>query len=323
MLSLSTISIRRSWILLAIGILLVSACAAPQSASLAPEYEKGVAEAPAAPPPAEPAERAGEADYGANTNISYQTTERVVIKNANLSLVVQDPSDSMSYISQMAEEMGGFVVSANMYMQELESGTQVPRASITIRIPAERLNEALSRIKNQSDQDPLSENISSQDVTSEYVDLQSRLRNLENTEAQLTEIMGSATKTEDVLAVYNQLVQVREQIEVIKGQIKYYEESAAMSAVSTELIADEAVQPLTIGGWQPQGVAKSAIQALINSLKFLANALIWIVLFFVPVILVLYVIFFLPLSLLWRAWKRRRGQRNKAPATPEVTTDQE
>lgn len=323
MLSLSIIPIRRSWTLSAIGILLLSACAAPQAASFAPEYEKGVAEAPAAPPLAEPVERAGEADYGATTNISYQTTERVVIKDANLTLVVQDPSESMGSISQMAEEMGGFVVSANMYMQELESGAQVPRASITIRVPAERLNEALSRIKDQSDQDPLSENISSQDVTSEYVDLQSRLRNLENTEAQLTEIMGSATKTEDVLAVYNQLVQVREQIEVIKGKIKYYEESAAMSAVSTELIADEAVQPLTIGGWQPQGVAKSAIQALINSLKFLANAVIWIVLFFVPAILVLYVIFFLPLSLLWRAWRRRRGQRNKAPVTPEETTDQE
>jgi hypothetical protein len=91
-------------------------------------------------------------------------------------------------------------------------------------------------------------------VTSEYTDLESRLGNLEAAEEQLTRIMESAVKTEDVLNVYNQLVQTREQIEVIKGQMKYYEQSAAMSAVSVELIPNEAVQPLSIGGWQPVGV---------------------------------------------------------------------
>jgi hypothetical protein len=119
-----------------------------------------------------------------------------------------------------------------------------------------------------------------------------------------------------VLNVYNQLVQVREQIEVIKGQIKYYEQSAALSSISVELIADEAVQPLEIGGWRPDGVAKDALQALINTLKFLANALIWIIIYILPVLLVLYVIVFLPLSLVWRAWKRRRAARKQAITPP-------
>jgi len=312
MLSPTNIKFRPILILAVLTVLLLSACASPQAT-----------QAPAAAPPMESSSRqtvadtSGAGNFSAESESSVPQVERIVIKNASLTLVVQDPAKSMSDISQLADEMNGYVVSANMYMQELDSGAQAPRASITIRVPAEELNLALERIKGESDQDPISESISSEDVTSDYVDLQSRLRNLENTEAQLTEIMGSATKTEDVLNVYNQLVNVREQIEVVKGRIKYYEESAALSAISVDLLADEAYQPLTIGGWQPQGVAKNAVQALINTLKFLANVVIWIVILVVPVILVLYLIFFLPLSFIWRAWRRRRKQRKEAAVEPE------
>jgi hypothetical protein len=239
--------------------------------------------------------------------------ERLVVKNANLSLVVDDPAKSLNAISKMAEEMKGYVVSANLYETELESGAKVPRGSITIRVPAERFTEALDRIRQESKQIPLTENISSQDVTREYTDLQSRLRNLEAAEAQLKEIMASATKTEDVLNVYQQLVQVREQIEVIKGQMQYYEQSAALSAISVELIANEAVQPLRIGTWQPVGTAKNAVQALINTLQFLARVLIWLALYVFPVLVVLYLLIGLPLTLLFRSWRKRRAKAKQTP----------
>ena len=104
--------------------------------------------------------------------------------------------------------------------------------------------------------DITSENVSGQDVTKEYVDLQSQLTNLEQAETQLQKIMDLATKTEDVMMVYNQLVQVRQQIEMIKGQMKYYEDSARLSAINVTIQAQESVAPLTIGGWQPGGVAR-------------------------------------------------------------------
>jgi len=178
------------------------------------------------------------------------------------------------------------------------------------------LNEALERIRLESDRDPLSESTNSQDVTREYTDLQSRLRNLEAAEIQLTEIMGSAAKTEDVLNVYNNLVQVREQIEVIKGQIQYYDQSAALSAISVELVPNEAVQPIKVGDWEITGTAKNAIQALINTLKFLVQAAIWIVILIVPVLAVIYIIFVLPISFIWRTWRRRRASR-KLAASPQ------
>lgn len=312
-------TIRLPLAMLIISTILLGACA-----SAAPElaYDQAAGGAPGAMPEFAEVEEAREMpaapeeEYLADSATSANATERIVIKNASLTLVVDDPSSSMDNISALAEEMGGFVVNANLYQQYLDGGVEVPRASITIRVPAERLNEALERIKSESEQDPQSESVNSQDVTRDYVDLQSRLRNLEATEAQLNRILEDAYTTEDVLAVYNELVRVREQIEVIKGQIKYYDESAALSSINIELIADEAAQPLTIGGWQPQGVAKNAVQALIDTLQFIVNAVIWIAIYILPVLLVLYLIFFLPISFVWKRLRARRAARKQAAAPP-------
>ena len=101
--------------------------------------------------------------------------------------------------------------------------------------------------------------------------------------------MASATKTEDVLAVYAQLVSVREQIELIKGQMKYYEQSAALSSISVQLIPNAAVQPISIAGWQPKGIAKEALQSLINTLQSLADFGIRLAILYIPTLLIIFV----------------------------------
>jgi hypothetical protein len=173
---------------------------------------------------------------------------------------------------------------------------EVPYATITISIPAEKLDEALAKIKAMvadPKKDILSEKMSSQNVTKEYVDLDSRLKNLEKADERLTSIMAQAVKTEDVLAVYNQLTQVEEQMEVIKGQMKYYEQSAANSTLTINLQAQETIKPVTVAGWEPTGVARDAVQALLNTLKVIANIAIWLIIYILPlgVILALIILF--------------------------------
>lgn len=291
-------------------LLVVAACA---GASIPEPLYLSRGESQSEMPAAEPYPVIFVSGSGFAANAPVPEAKRIVIKNATLSIVVNDPAETMDKITAMAEEMGGYVVSANLYQTQLESGIEVPRASITVRVPAERLNEALDRIESDSER-TLNKTIDSQDVTRDYIDLQSRLRNLEDAEAQLREIMASANKTEDVLSVYNRLVEVREQIEVIKGQIQYYEQAAALSSISAELLVNEAAQPLTIGRWQPVGVARSAIQSLIDALKFFVSAGIWILLFVLPVLLVI----FLPLYGVFRVLRRWRGRRKKttSPAPP-------
>lgn len=305
---------RKKIIFLSLIVILMTSCASKSVVGYAPEVmmesessmSRGVADS-----------FAGNTDNSVYYEESLQVQEsqvRMVIKNASLSIVVEEPGVSIEAISKMASDLGGFVVSSNLYRTQTSNGLEVPQANITIRVPADKLDQALADIKSGAGQ-ILSENVSGQDVTQEYTDLESRLRNLERAEEQLTEIMEQAWETEDVLVVYNRLVEVQEQIELIKGQMKYYEQSAALSAISINIQANEAVQPLKIGNWQPVGVAKRAIQALINTLKVLADMLIWIALYILPIALIL----FFPIRWLWRwlkkglAKRKERKEQKKAP----------
>lgn len=262
-------------------------------------------------------------DYDQNgATTQAVAVERIVIKNASLSIVVDNPAEALDFISRLADTSGGFVVSSNLYKSYTSQGVEVPAANITIRVPAELLTQSMDQIKglvSNPGQDIQDENISGQDVTQEYTDLQSRLRNLQRAEEQLQEIMASANKTEDVLAIFNQLKQVREDIEVLQGQINYYNESSRLSSISVYITSTEANEPLTIGRWEPVGVARDAIQALIDALKFIVNVLIWMLLFIAPVGLIIGI----PLWLILRAAKRRRAARKaekaqKLPENPET-----
>ncbi len=254
-----------------------------------------------------------EDSYGGefDANIAHQPAamERLVIRNANLVIVVEDPSASASSITQLAEQMGGYVVSLNIYQSTYGDNLSATYASITVRVPAERLNEALDEIK-EGTVEVRSENISGQDVTQEYTDLESQLRNLEAAEEELREIMGSLTKAEDVLRVYENLRQVRQEIEIIKGRMQYFEQSARLSAISIELLPDVVSQPLQIGRWQPEGTAKEALQSLIKALQFLANATIWFVIYVLPILVLLSIPFWV---IRWIIIRRRARK-----ATPKL-----
>ncbi|MFL7814003.1 MAG: DUF4349 domain-containing protein [Anaerolineales bacterium] len=310
---------RKQLIVLALAALLLASCAAGKSAeveSMAPAPWDGRAVS----------NYAGEMDYAPQESaVSYdqelavsEAQIRMVIKDASLSIVVEDPGATMQAITSLAEDLGGYVVTSNLYRTQTEGGLEVPQANITLRVPADKLDQALEVIKSGAGQ-VLSENVSGQDVTQEYTDLDSRLRNLERAEAQLADIMEQARQTDDVLTVYNRLVEVREQIEVIKGQMLYYERSAAMSSISVYIQANEAVQPLKIGNWQPVGVAKKAIQALINTLKTLANILIWIALYMLPVAAILY----FPARWLWKGIKTLNERRKERRARRKAAKSKE
>ena len=161
---------------------------------------------------------------------------------------------------------------------------------------------------NDKEHDLLSENVSGQDVTKEYTDLNSRLKNLEDAEAQLKLILDEAYKTEDVLNVFNQLTYYREQIEVTKGQIKYYEESAALSSVSVRIQAHEAVNPITVAGWKPSVTVSKALQSLVNALQSIVDGAIWLILLIIPILVIILLPFYL-LFLLVRALIRRSKRR--------------
>lgn len=244
---------------------------------------------------------------------NQSAVERIVIRNADLSIVVDDPGSALNSISRMSERMGGFVVSSNLFKTRSYNNVELPEASITVRVPADLLNQALDEIKGLTsdvENDVINENVSGQDVTKEYTDLNSRLANLEDAEAQLRLILEEAKKTDDVLNVFNQLTYYREQIEVTKGQIKFYEESASLSAISVRIQAHEAVNPISVAGWKPSVTVSKALQSLVNAMQFIVDSLIWIVLAIIPVMIVIILPLYL-VFLLIRSWVRRASRKKR------------
>jgi hypothetical protein len=254
-------------------------------------------------------------NYAADSGASQ---DRLVIQNADLSVVVKDPQAKMDAIGAMAKRLGGFVVSSNMYETSTQNGDKYPEGSIQIRVPAEKLDDALQEIKDGV-VEIQTENRSGQDVTQQYTDLGSQLKNLEATEKQLTLIMEKADKTEDVLAVFNQLTQIRGQIEVTKGQMQYFEQAAALSAVGVTLIAEETVQPVKIGNWKPGGVLLDAVQTLVNFLKGFYKFAVNLIIVVLPAALLIFAVIYgiwQVLRLMWRLLKGKNPFKREVPPVP-------
>ena len=254
--------------------------------------------------------QAATSNDGSGSGASPAQVERIVIQNADLTIVVSDVEGRMKDIQVMAQQMGGFVVSSSLFQSYTSDYVEVPGAQIVIRVPSEKLEDALKQIKKDI-VEVQNENRSGQDVTAEYVDLKSRLKNLEAAEAQLNEILKNATETEDVVNVFNQLVYYREQIEIVKGQIKYYEEAAALSAISVQIVAEETIQPLVIGKWEPTGVALEAVQDLVNFIKGFVEFLIRFVIFTLPVWIIIGIPLYLVFIGLRTLFRKMRGNKVK------------
>jgi hypothetical protein len=246
--------------------------------------------------------------------------ERMVVMNADLTIVVPDPQAEAEAITRMAQELGGYVINLQMYQTSLYSGGTAPEGNISIRIPQAKLETALTRIKADA-VEVRAESRSSNDVTAAYVDLQSQLTNLERAEQDLLVIMDEArnnpgndytTRTQDVLNVYNQIVNLRAQIEQIKGQIKYYDDVTATSLINVTLIAEETIKPLQIGPWSPKGAFNQAVQDLVRFWHNFVEFLIRFAIYVLPVI----VLVFGPIALIvWAVvagLKRRKAKKAKA-----------
>ena len=271
----------------------------------------GAPEMSAAPEqPAFDAARSADAYGVANSGVVVQ--ERLVIENADLAIVVKDPKARMAELGNLATEFGGYVVSSNLYQTYTSAGKEVPEATIVIRVDSKRLDEALKKIKEGA-VDVQYENRSGQDVTSTYVDLQSQLKAKEAAEKKLLEILEKAEKSEDVLAIYLQIENIQTQIEQLKGQIKYYEESAALSSVSVRLIAEESTQPIEIGPWKPAGAAKDAVEDLVRFLQNFTEFLIRFVIFTLPALILIAI----PLFLVYLAGRAIFRRFNKSKVVVE------
>ena len=293
-----------AWMFLAAFI--VTACGAASSEQVAVERDFAGEDGSAAFAPSAPARQSG------NISTSGELpAQPLIIRTGNLGLVVADTDAAVTAITRLVNSMEGWVLSSNLYQYGQTAGISARRGEMTVRIPVSQFDAAMNQLKALA-LEVTSESSSGQDVTEEYVDLSARLSNLEATAARVRSFLDEADDVEDALAVNRELSRLESEIEQIKGRINYLSQSAAFSTIQISIIPDVLSQPITIAGWRPQGVAKEAIEDLVNALQGLANFLIRFVIYVLPLLLIVG----LPLFLLTRAIVRAARKQRQAPPPP-------
>lgn len=157
--------------------------------------------------------------------------ERKIIKTGYINLEVDDYKETTGQINTLVEEMQGYIVNEHTYVYDQE--LSLLAGNVTLRIPEERFNEALNRMEQLGT--VLNRSVNSQDVTEEYVDVQSRLKAMRLKEERLLALLGKSGTLGDVLAVENELAKTRADIEALEGRIKYLDNRTELSTINLEI----------------------------------------------------------------------------------------
>jgi hypothetical protein len=225
---------------------------------------------------------------------SSSLDDRKIIQTASMRLEVKEVGAGFEEVGRVATSVGGFVASSSFSNQD---ESQV--ASVSIRVPSTRYQEVLSDLRSLGVK-VLNEDSRTSDVTAEYTDLSSRLRNVEATETQLLELLGRATTINEILLVQDRLNAARSEIEQIKGRMALLDKLTDLATITVHL------QPVAVGVGSGDGgrLSEEISEAWDNSIEFLtdvAAGVIHVIVFawWLPIIAI-------PALLLGRTWLRHR-----------------
>ncbi|KKT30267.1 MAG: hypothetical protein UW41_C0023G0005 [Candidatus Collierbacteria bacterium GW2011_GWC2_44_18] len=206
--------------------------------------------------------------------------QRMVVQDTNMSMLVKDVAESIKGIESIATEMGGFMVDKSLTKPEGAAS-----GHITLRVPTEKREISLDRIRLLGVR-VVSENVYGDDVTDQFVDTATRIASLEKVKVQMEAILVQAAEVQDLMNVQMQINNIQEQIDSLKGQQKYLEQTAKLTRIAINLSTDELALPYAPdSAWRPTVVFKTAVRSMIGALRSVADVIIWTVVY-LPIILV-------------------------------------
>ncbi len=282
--------IRRVLALLAVAVLLV-ACGA-QGGQIGDVGEPAVPAASAAAgvegEAAMPDEERGPVtgDDGGSGLYAVPIEQRIV-KTGEITLEVASVAETLGRVRALVAQLNGYVGGS-------QAGTLDESATITARIPAGSFDEALARL-HELEGEVVAEATREENVTSQVVDLQARIDNLEASEASYRELVARAERIEDVLAVQSRLDEVRGQIEQLAAQLKALEGQADLSTLTITLIPRPEPISQQAETWDPGAQLDAALAALVGIGQALLNGVIWFGVVWLPILLVLGLVFVIAL----------------------------
>ena len=240
--------------------------------------------------------------YETGTANDVVLTTHLIIKTAEMRLLVEDSDQAIDRLTQIVGDSGGYIVSSRVWNQSHVDGKNYKYATVTIGVPVETFERALSRLRGISI-DVLDESASGDDVTDQYVDLQSQLTNLEATRERVKSFLDDAKTVDEALRINQQLSEIERQIEEIKGRINYLQDRSAYSTITVNIepkLPVVEIEPKPKPTWQPSETLQHAWETLSRAYQNIADLLIWFLVVLVPIIAPPVLILWLILKLIFK-----------------------
>lgn len=271
----------------------VAAPSAPQGApvSCAPGE---AARAEAVVPAPNAAVEAGGSNAGDSANAPAEGNQlqyglRMVIMTANLAMEVESVDQAEAQLRNIVDRAGGYLLRVRT-TGEGERKTSY----IAFRVPSERFAQVLADTEALAKR-VINRTIDGMDVTEEFVDLESRLRNLEATRDRITAMLQRAVSLEETLRLNQALTEVQGQIEQVKGRMRYLDQNSTYSTITVELhpLPLVANSPQSAPqGWNLGKVLSDQIALLLgffqNVLTIVMVIIVWAPVWFIPVLLIIW-----------------------------------
>ncbi len=240
-----------------------------------------------------------------------EAADRKIIRNANLTIEVDSTSDTQHKVTSIAQSQGGFVVTSEAKQREnTDPAKRTLDIKLVVRVPAERFGAALDAIRGLANT-LKEENITGNDVTEEFIDLEARIRTQKALELQFLDIMKQARKVEDALEVQRQIADVRTDIEKLEGRKRFLENRSSLSTITVNL---EGPRQIVVSS---SSFGRSVRESLSDGVDFGSGLLLFLIRFVIVMVPVT-IFLLLPLGLLFRYFVRRakRIQLAQALSTP-------
>lgn len=268
------------------------AAAAEPAAAPAPGVALPEAAAEAPPPALDSAAMVQTGPDSITSGVQY--ADQKIIKNADMQLLVADTDIAVDGVTQIAGDVRGYIISTRIWSQD-HFGASYNYATITLGVPVDQFEAVLRRLRGLAVK-VLNEQASGEDVTDQFVDLQSQLTNLEATRDRVRVFLDDARNVDEALKINQQLSQIESEIEQIKGRMNYIENRSAFSTITisiepalpdivltpTPTATPAPVQPL--GPWDPARTTSRATNTLVSAYRVLVDALIWFFIVLLPVL---------------------------------------
>lgn len=214
--------------------------------------------------------------------------QRMVVSNSFLSLLVKNVVDTRDNILDFVTTQGGYMVSSSTSNPQEQAN-----ATITIRIPSKSLESALAFFRQQAIK-VVSEELTGTDVTDEFVDIETRIAQLDLTKSKMNELLDKAQEVSDLMNINSQISAIQQQIDSLKGRQLSLSQNAALSKITVYLSTDELSLPYAPENpFRPEVIVKLAIRSLLTHLQTIASYIIWIGVYAVVWIPMALVAFFL------------------------------